>query len=384
MTEVSETAANSRCATESVVTNALVPISRLVSLRQNAKAVVALSRQSVPNTEVPSGRLQDRLGRPLSDLRLSVTDRCNFRCVYCMPRAQFGAPATSNSSTDFLDVSQIEMILDAFVRLGVKKLRLTGGEPLVRRDLSEIIGRAARLSFEDICLTTNGSLLSRQAKSLVDVGLGRITVSLDALDDVTFERMSDSRTSVRTVLSGIDAARKAGIRTIKLNMVVKRGVNEHAILPMARFARQEGLTLRFIEFMDVGQTNGWQLEQVVPAPEILALLEQHWPLHPLPALHAGETAVRFAYSDNAGEIGLIASVTQPFCGNCSRARVTARGLLHGCLFAPAGLDLARIIRNGGEILPAIGAFWQRRDDRYSETRNGVSAAARPEMSQIGG
>ncbi len=329
--------------------------------------------------------LLDRLERPLTDLRLSVTDRCNFRCTYCMPRSNLGhvAPATTRSS--LLTFEELAQIAAAFVELGVHKVRVTGGEPLVRRDLPKLIEQLRRLPIRDLCLTTNGSLLAGQAQALAAAGMGRVTVSLDALDEATFHRLSDTRTPVSKVLAGIEAARKYGLAPVKINMVVQRNVNEDSILPMARWARREGLELRFIEYMDVGCSNGWQRSDVLAASEIKQRLHEQWPLEPVPLHDGRETAERFRYCDGGGQIGLIASITRPFCRGCTRARVSSRGHLYPCLFAPVGFPLAGVLHAGGDLCTAIAGLWRERADRYSELRaSHQTTHPRPEMSAIGG
>ncbi len=355
----------------------------------NAALVSAdrLVARNVPVTQELSTQrpLLDRLGRPLLDLRLSVTDRCNFRCVYCMPRSKYGPPGVQTRSETLLSFDELEQIAATFIELGVTKLRITGGEPLVRRDLPRLVERLARLGISDLCLTTNGSLLSDQAQSLAEAGLKRVTVSLDAMDDLTFRRMTDSHTPLATVLKGIERARGIGLNPVKVNMVVQRGQNEHSILPMAAWARREGLELRCIEYMDVGCTNGWQQADVVTAEEIRELIDQVWPLEPAQAGEESETAQRFRYVDGGGYIGIIAAITMPFCRHCTRARVSSRGELFSCLFAPVGVDLATPLRAHEDLRPIIGAIWQARADRYSELRSAVSKhLPRPEMSAIGG
>lgn len=325
--------------------------------------------------------LRDLLLRPLTDLRMSVTDRCNFRCSYCMPAS---APAETRA-TGLLDFDELTRIAATFVELGVRKLRITGGEPLVRRDLPTLIARLARLPIRDLCMTTNGSLLSRHAEALVAAGLKRVTVSLDAIDELTFRRITRGRTSLKTVLGGIEAARRSGLAPVKINMVVQRGINDHAILDMASWARREGLELRFIEYMDVGCTNGWRIEDVVTAAEILETLQQRWPLVSDASSRGDAPAERFHYRDGAGVVGFVASISQPFCGACSRARITAAGQLHSCLFAESAMDLGRVMRDGGDVANAITRWWQSRSDRYSELRARIAAPQRrPEMSMVGG
>ena len=331
----------------------------------------------------------DTLGRPLRDLRISVTDRCNFRCRYCMPREIFGRDFHFLERAELLTFEEIARLAGCFIRLGVGKLRLTGGEPLVRRDLEQLVAMLAALpGGPDIALTTNGSLLARKAAALRDAGLRRVTVSLDSLDDDVFMAMNDGGVPVRVVLEGIDTASAAGLAPVKVNMVVKRGVNEASVVPMARFFRDRGHVLRFIEYMDVGNTNGWRMEDVVPAHEILAAVDAALPLEPIPASYQGEVANRYRYRDGGGEIGVIASVTQPFCGGCTRARLSAEGQLYACLFAGRGYDLRALLRGGAsddEIIDAIRERWSARDDRYSELRSLATVdLPRVEMSYIGG
>jgi cyclic pyranopterin phosphate synthase len=321
-------------------------------------------------------------------LRISVTDRCNFRCVYCMPKEVFGKDFQFLPRAEILTFEEIERVVRIFVGLGVRKIRLTGGEPLVRRDLERLVEKLARIGDLDLTLTTNGSLLSQKARSLADAGLRRVTVSLDSLDDETFKRMNDADFPVAKVLAGIEAARAAGLAPIKINMVTKRGVNESSIVPMARYFKGTGMTLRFIEFMDVGSTNGWRLDDVVPAREIVAMIDRDMPLEPIQAGYRGEVAARYRYKDGTGEIGVISSVTQPFCADCTRARLSADGSLYTCLFATQGHDLRALLRGGAsddEIGHAIAAVWTDRTDRYSDLRSEETAGLHKiEMSFIGG
>lgn len=330
-------------------------------------------------------KLLDRLGRRLLDLRLSVTDKCNFRCGYCMPRSKFGPAAMPANRDEPLTLDELVRVTHAFVELGVTKVRLTGGEPLVRPDLQQLIQRIARMEELDLCLTTNGSLLAAQAHALADAGLKRITVSLDAIDDVTFRRMTDGRTPLHRVLAGIDAARSVGLDPIRINMVVLRGVNDHAILPMARWARREGLELRLIEYMDVGRTNGWRPSDVVSTDEIRRRINSEFPIEPTFVESDPAPAKRYRYRDGSGSVGFISSISEPFCRQCTRARVSSRGELFTCLFGSRGYDLASPLRAGQDLLPIIGAVWQHRSDRYSELRDESPAESpRPEMSAIGG
>ena len=332
----------------------------------------------------------DLLGRRLRDLRISVTDRCNFRCVYCMPREVFGKDFQFMERSALLSFEEIERVARAFAAQGVEKLRLTGGEPLLRRDLERLVEKLVAIEgIRDVALTTNGALLAKKARSLADAGLTRVTVSLDSLDDDTFKAINDVAFPVDRVLEGIDAALAAGLAPVKVNMVVKRGANDQDILPMARFFRgKPGTILRFIEFMDVGTTNGWQLEDVVSAAEIVERIGAEHPLEPAAPRYPGEVANRFAYADGTGEIGVIASVTQPFCGGCTRARISAEGKLYTCLFAARGHDLREVIRTGAtdeELRASIAGVWTRRGDRYSEIRTAdTPARERVEMSHIGG
>ena len=330
----------------------------------------------------------DTLGRPLHDLRISVTDRCNFRCVYCMPKEVFGKDFQFLPRADILTFEEIERLVRIFVSLGVQKIRLTGGEPLVRRDLERLVEKLAQLGDLDLTLTTNGSLLSQKARVLAAAGLRRVTVSLDSLDDATFKRMNDADFPVAKVLAGIEAADAAGLAPIKINMVTKRGVNETSIVPMARYFKGTGMTLRFIEFMDVGSTNGWRLDDVVPAREIVAMIDREMPIEPVQAGYRGEVAARYRYKDGTGEIGVISSVTQPFCADCTRARLSADGALYTCLFATQGHDLRALLRGGAsddDITSAIAAVWTERTDRYSDLRSEQTAGLHKiEMSFIGG
>ena len=330
----------------------------------------------------------DTLGRPLHDLRISVTDRCNFRCVYCMPKEIFGKDYQFLPRSEILTFEEIERLVRIFVSLGVQKIRLTGGEPLVRRDLERLVEKLARIGDLDLTLTTNGSLLAQKARLLADAGLRRVTVSLDSLDDATFRGMNDVDFPVAKVLAGIEAARAVGLAPIKINMVTKRGVNESSIVPMARYFKGTGMTLRFIEFMDVGSTNGWRLDDVVPAREVVAMIDREMPLEPVQAGYRGEVAARYRYKDGSGEIGVISSVTQPFCADCTRARLSADGSLYTCLFATQGHDLRALLRSGAtdeEITSAIAAVWTDRTDRYSDLRSKETAGLHKiEMSFIGG
>ena len=327
------------------------------------------------------------LGRPLRDLRISVTDRCNFRCVYCMPKEVFGRDHRFLERRELLTFEEIERLAHAFVAHGVEKIRITGGEPLVRRDLERLIEKLAAIGELDVTLTTNGSLLPAKAAALRDAGLRRVTVSLDSLDDEVFRGMNDVDFPVQKVLEGIDAATAAGL-PVKVNMVVKRGVNDRDVVPMARFFREQGHVLRFIEYMDVGHSNGWRMDDVVPAAEIVAAIDEELPLEPAEANYRGEVARRWRYRDGSGEIGVIASVTQPFCGDCTRARLSAEGRLYTCLFGMRGHDLRAVLRDGAtdeELTTEIGRIWGRRTDRYSEIRSENTVdLPKVEMSYIGG
>ncbi len=329
----------------------------------------------------------DTLGRPLRDLRISVTDRCNFRCVYCMPKEVFGRDYRFLDRSELLTFEELERLARVFVAHGVEKIRITGGEPLVRREVERLVELLSRIDALDLTMTTNGALLPQKARALADAGLTRITVSLDSLDDRTFRALNDADFPVERVLEGIDAAAAAGL-PVKVNMVVKRGVNDVDVLEMARFFRARGHVLRFIEYMDVGATNGWRLDDVVPAAEIVRTIDAELPLEPAEPSYRGEVAKRWRYRDGSGEIGVIASVTQPFCGDCTRARISAEGRLYTCLFATKGHDLRALLRGGSgdeELAEAIGRLWSRRADRYSEVRSErTSELPRVEMSYIGG
>ena len=330
----------------------------------------------------------DTLARPLRDLRISVTDRCNFRCVYCMPKEVFGRDFQFLSREELLSFEEVERLTRAFHRHGVRKVRLTGGEPLVRREVEKLVALLARLPDLDLTMTTNGLLLPQKAAALKAAGLQRITVSLDSLDEAVFQAMNDVGASVAAVLRGIEAAEQAGMHPIKINMVVKRGVNESSVLPMVRYFRERGHILRFIEFMDVGHSNGWRLDDVVPARELVETIDAEFPLEPLEANYRGEVANRYRFRDGAGELGLIASVTQPFCADCSRARLSADGKLYTCLFAVTGTDLRGLLRGGAsddQIHAALGDVWRVRTDRYSEIRSAATVdLPKVEMSYIGG
>jgi cyclic pyranopterin phosphate synthase len=331
----------------------------------------------------------DTLGRPMRDLRVSVTDRCNFRCGYCMPREVFGPDHAFLPRAEVLTFEEIARVVAASVALGVRKVRLTGGEPLVRKDLEALVALLAAIDgVEDLTLTTNASLLAAKAAALANAGLHRVTVSLDALDDETFMRMNDVGFPVARVLDGIAAAEAAGLGPVKVNAVIRRGLNEHAIVDLADHFRGTGTTIRFIEYMDVGHSNGWRLDEVVPAQEIVAAIDARWPLERVDPDYRGEVARRYRYRDGAGEIGVISSVSQPFCGDCTRARLSADGRLFTCLFATSGHDVRAVLRSGGDdgtVTDALRAIWTGRSDRYSELRSLETVElAKVEMSFIGG
>jgi cyclic pyranopterin phosphate synthase len=332
--------------------------------------------------------LADTLARGLRDLRISVTDRCNFRCVYCMPRETFGSDFKFLPHEEILSFEEIARLARLFAGLGVKKVRITGGEPLVRRELHRLVALLATIPGLDLTLTTNGALLAKQAGALAKAGLKRVTVSLDSLDDPTFRAINDADFPVARVIEGIDAAAAAGMAPIKINMVVKRGVNDAHVLAMAERWRGTGHIARFIEYMDVGSTNGWRMDDVVPSAEIVKLIGARHPLESVDPNYAGEVAERWRYRDGAGEIGVISSVTQAFCASCNRLRLSADGSLYTCLFAEQGHDLKWLLRRGGsddDIVNEIAAVWRARGDRYSEIRTAETAKARKvEMSYIGG
>lgn len=341
----------------------------------------------------PVGLLVDAMGRRLHDLRLSVTDRCNFRCNYCMPKSIFGPDYAFLPQSSLLSFEELTRLARLFVSHGVEKIRLTGGEPLLRKNLETLIGMLAPLRTPggkpvEITLTTNATLLAKKAQALRAAGLHRITVSLDAMNDAIFRAMNDVDFPVADVLAGIDAAAAAGLAPIKINMVVRRGVNDQEILPMARHFRGSGHILRFIEFMDVGASNGWRMDEVLPARDIIARIHAVHPVEPVEANYSGEVAERWRYTDGGGEIGVITSVTQPFCSSCTRARVSTEGRLYTCLFATEGHDLRSLLRGGysdDQILAAITGLWGARTDRYSEIRStATSGLRRIEMSYIGG
>lgn len=331
----------------------------------------------------------DRLQRPLRDLRVSVTDRCNFRCVYCMPREVFGPDYAFLGRDELLTYEEIVRVVRILVGLGVEKVRITGGEPLVRRDVDKLVGALRGIEgLKDLTLTTNGSLLRAQAGRLAAAGLKRVTVSLDSLDDAVFRAMNDAGVSVATVLDGIAAAREAGLWPIKVNAVVKRGINDHTVVDLARYFRGTGIIVRFIEFMDVGATNGWRLEHVVTGREIVEAISREFPLERVEANYRGEVAQRWQYVDGAGEIGVITSISNPFCGDCTRLRLSPEGELFTCLFGKRGHDLRGLLRSGAsdaEIEAFVAGLWRGREDRYSELRTAETAGLpKVEMSHIGG
>jgi len=331
----------------------------------------------------------DTLSRPLHDLRISVTDRCNFRCTYCMPRGVFGRDYEFLPHDQLLTFEEITRLTHNFVDLGVRKIRLTGGEPMMRRELETLVSMLAEIpGVEDLAMTTNGSFPVERVQLLKDAGLKRISVSLDALDDPTFKKMNDADFPVASVLEWIEASAAAGLGPVKVNMVVRRGINEHSILPMARHFREKGHILRFIEYMDVGHSNGWRLDDVVTARQIRDIINAELPIEPLEPNYRGEVANRYRYVDGSGEIGIIASVSQPFCGSCNRARISADGRLFTCLFAIQGTDLRSLLRSGTDdetLRQAINQVWQKRTDRYSELRSSQTTdLPKVEMSYIGG
>ncbi len=331
---------------------------------------------------------EDKFGRPLRDLRISVTDRCNFRCSYCMPKELFGHDYEFLPREDLLTFEEIARVAQVLSTQGIRKIRLTGGEPLLRRDIEILVEMLAQIPDIELAMTTNASILEAKAQSLKGVGLDRITVSLDALDEETFKVMNDVDFPVQRVLDGIQAAADVGFKPLKINMVVKRGVNEKDILPMARYFHNSGHILRFIEFMDVGSTNGWRMEDVVSAQEIVNIINAKMPIEPLEPNYQGEVANRWRYKDGGGEVGVIASVTQPFCGSCTRLRLSAKGELYTCLFGINGHDLRTMIRAGAtdrEIADRITEIWRPRQDRYSEIRSSeTTSLPKVEMSYIGG
>jgi cyclic pyranopterin phosphate synthase len=326
----------------------------------------------------------DLLDRPLRDLRISVTDRCNLRCRYCMPREVYGSDFAFLERSALLTYEEIARIARVLAGLGVRKVRLTGGEPLLRRDVECLVAMLARIDgIEEVAMTTNGLLLARKARALADAGLSRVTVSLDSLDDRVLREIADAPISARRVLAGIDAAIETGMHPVKVNMMVRRGVNEACVGEMAAYFRERPVVLRFIEYMDVGSSNGWRAEHVVPATEILAKVQARWPLQALPRSAAGDVATRYRYSDGAGEIGVIHSVSEPFCGGCTRARLSADGKLFTCLFASAGHDLRALLRGGAgeiELRDSLRGVWGARSDRYSAERRSRQAGDRSQQA----
>ena len=360
---------------------------RIIPINTAPRSLPALADDPVAPQD---GVLLDRRGRRVRDLRISVTDRCNFRCVYCMPKDAFGHDHAFLPRSELLSFEEIVRIARIFVDQGVEKIRLTGGEPLLRRHVENLVEQLAKLPVE-LTLTTNGSLLAKKARALRDAGLQRVTVSLDGLDDAVFKRMNDVDYPVGEVLDGIAAAAAAGLAPIKVNCVVKRGSNDGEILPLARHFRHSGHILRFVEFMDVGSSNGWRMAEVLPSADVVARINQEFPLEAVDANYPGEVAERWRYRDGAGEIGVISSVTQAFCSSCTRIRLSTEGQLYTCLFAQGGHDLRALLRQGGDDRPlqrAIAGVWRARDDRYSEIRTAATALpAGPrkiEMSYIGG
>ena len=359
-------------------------MSRIVPIADHRSARAPAAAEAV----APGAPLVDTLGRRLHDLRISVTDRCNFRCVYCMPRDVFGRDYPFLPHAALLSFEEIARVAGVFAGLGVEKIRLTGGEPLLRKKIERLIEMLRGIGDLDLTLTTNGALLARKAMDLRAAGLSRVTVSLDSLDDATFRAMNDVDFPVAKVLEGIDAAAAAGLAPLKINMVVKRGVNEGSIVPMARHFKGTGHIVRFIEYMDVGSTNGWRMDDVVPAREIVQMIGREMPLKPRDANYQGEVAERWTYEDGSGEIGVIASVTQAFCRDCTRARLSTEGKLYTCLFASDGYDLRTLLREGCDddaLTRAVAAIWRQRADRYSEIRTANTARSpKVEMSYIGG
>ncbi|MFC0166641.1 GTP 3',8-cyclase MoaA [Pseudoduganella danionis] len=366
---------------------------KIIMLAQQRHATPAIPAHA----ENPTGLLGDQLGRPLRDLRISVTDRCNFRCVYCMPKAIFNSDYQYLPHKALLSFEEISRLARIFVAHGVEKIRLTGGEPLLRKDIEKLIAMLAQLKTAsgqplDLTLTTNASLLARKAQALKDAGLQRVTVSLDALDNQTFRRMNDVDFDVRDVLQGLEQAHKVGLGPIKVNMVVKAGMNDQEILPMARYFRHSPFILRFIEYMDVGASNGWKMDEVLPSAQVVERIHAEFPLQALDANYSGETATRWRYADGGGEVGMISSVTQAFCGDCTRARLSTEGQLYTCLFASSGHDLRALLRGGqsdSAISGALAQLWRVRADRYSELRTAQTALPQAErrkveMSYIGG
>ena len=364
----------------------IIPVADIRAAHR-AGALDSFVRQAAAAPAI-AGAVADTRGRAMHDLRISVTDRCNFRCIYCMPKDVFGHDYPFMPHAELLTFEEITRVARVFVDLGVRKIRLTGGEPLLRRHLEKLVAMLRGLGDIDITLTTNGALLAKKARALRDAGLTRVTVSLDSLDDATFKAMNDVDFPVDKVLQGIDAAAAAGLAPVKINMVVKRGVNETSIVPMARHFKGTGHVVRFIEYMDVGATNGWRMDDVVSAREIVDAISETMPLVPAMPNYTGEVAQRWSYRDGAGEIGVIASVTQAFCRDCTRARLSTEGKLYTCLFANEGFDLRMLLRDGFDdaaLGRAAAAIWRQRSDRYSEIRTANTAPLpKVEMSYIGG
>ena len=360
-------------------------VKTVISIREERGALPIPAAATAPGTTL----LADTRGRGLRDLRISVTDRCNFRCVYCMPRDVFDANYEFLPHSELLTFEEIVRLARVFRELGTEKIRLTGGEPLLRRGLDRLVAMLREaVPGVDLTLTTNGSALKSQARALRLAGLDRLTVSLDSLDEATFRLMNDADFPVGRVLEGIDAAAQAGLAPIKINMVVKRGVNDHQVVDMARHFRGSGHVVRFIEFMDVGSTNGWRMDDVIASSEVIRRIDREFPLEPMKANYPGEVAGRWRYRDGHGEIGVIASVTEAFCASCTRARLSTDGHLYTCLFAQRGYDLKTLVRTGASdaaLGDAVSAIWRGRDDRYSELRTAATAREpKVEMSFIGG
>lgn len=362
------------------MTQRVIPLADERQLRQLPAIPAELS--------APTGQLLDSRGRPIKDLRISVTDRCNFRCVYCMPKAVFDKDYAFLPRESLLSFEEITRLARLFAAHGVTKIRLTGGEPLLRRNLEELIAQLVEIPDMEVTLTTNGVLLPKKAAALKAAGLKRVTVSLDSLDDAVFRAMNDMDVPVSDVLKGIEAAEAAGLGPIKINMVVKRGLNDQEILPMAQRFRGSGHILRFIEFMDVGSSNGWRMDDVVPSAEVVQRIHEAFPLEQIDPNYTGEVAERWRYADGGGEVGVISSVTQAFCSTCTRARLSTEGRLYTCLFAQSGHDLRALMRtqrSDAELSAVIGQIWSGRSDRYSEIRTAETASLRKiEMSYIGG
>jgi len=366
--------------------NKIIPLADVRAMEPSTRDAFVREAAAVPYDR--DALPLDQRGRRMHDLRISVTDRCNFRCVYCMPKDVFGRDYPFLPHSELLTFEEIARLARIYVSLGVRKIRLTGGEPLLRKNIERLIEQLAALPGVDLTLTTNGALLAKKARVLRAAGLARVTVSLDALDDATFRAMNDVDFPVARVLDGIEAAHAAGLAPIKINAVVKRGMNEHAILPLARHFRDSGHIVRFIEYMDVGHTNGWRMDDVVPAAEIVETIDRELPLEAIDANYPGEVAERWRYRGSSGEIGVIASVTQAFCRDCTRARLSTDGKMFTCLFATDGYDLRTLVRGGyddEQIKNAIAAIWRKRADRYSVIRSASTPrAAKVEMSYIGG